>query len=73
MKNNLLDDIMLQILSLMLFVLSIIISIFVIYKSYKKEKEIHNQIIKDVTENPHLAKMVIKDFPVLKEKIMSLM
>ena len=61
---------MLQILSLMLSVLSIIISIFVIYKSYKKEKEIHNQIIKDVTENPHLAKMAIKDFPVLKEKIM---
>lgn len=54
----------------MLSVLSIIISIFVIYKSYKKEKEIHNQIIKDVTERPYLAKMAMKDFPELKEKIM---
>ena len=56
----------------MLSILSIIISIFVIYKSYKKEKEIHNQIIKDVTERPCLAKMVIKDFPELKEEIMGI-
>lgn len=54
----------------MLSILSIIISIFVIYKSYKKEKEIHNQIIKDVTERPYLAKMAMKDFPKLKEEIM---
>ena len=54
----------------MLSVLSIIISIFVIYKSYKKEKEIHNQIIKDVTEKPHLATMAMKYFPKLKEEIM---
>lgn len=60
---------MFQILSLILSILSIIISIFVIYKSYKKEKEIHNQIIKDVTEKPHLAKMAIEDFPELKEEI----
>ena len=56
----------------MLSVLSIIISIFVIYKSYKKEKEIHNQIIKDVTERPYLAKMAIKNFPELKEEIISI-
>ena len=61
---------MIEILASIPSILAIIISIFVIYKSYKKEKEIHNQIIKDVTENPHLAKMAIKDFPVLKEKIM---
>ena len=54
----------------MLSILSIIISIFVIYKSYKKEKEIHNQIIKDVTERPYLAKMAMKNFPKLKEEIM---
>lgn len=56
----------------MLSILSIIISIFVIYKSYKNEKEIHNQIIKDVTERPYLAKMAIKDFPELKEEIMGI-
>ena len=61
---------MLQILSLILSILSIIISIFVIYKSYKKEKEIHNQIIKDVTEKPYLAEMAMKHFPELKEEIM---
>ena len=54
----------------MLSILSIIISVFVIYKSYKKEKEIHNQIIKDVTERPYLAKMAMKNFPKLKEEIM---
>ena len=53
----------------MLSILSIIISIFVIYKSYKKEKEIHNQIIKDVAEKLYLAKMAMKDFPDLKEEI----
>lgn len=36
----------------------------------QKEKEIHNQIIKDVTERPYLAKMAMKDFPKLKEEIM---
>ena len=56
----------------MLETLSIIISIFVIYKSYKKEKEIHHQIIKDVTEKPYLAKMAMKDFPELKEEILSI-
>lgn len=61
---------MLQILSLILSILSIIISIFVIYKSYKKKKEIHNQIIKDVAEKPYLAKTAMKDFPELKEEIM---
>lgn len=63
---------MLQILSLMLSVLSIIISIFVIYKSYKKENEIHNQIIKDVAEKPYLAKMAMKDFPEWKEEIIKI-
>lgn len=56
----------------MLSILSIIISVFVIYKSYKKEKEIHNQIIKDVTERPYLAKMAMKNFPKLKEEIVRL-
>ena len=56
----------------MLQILSIIISIFVIYKSYKKEKEIHNQIIKDVTEKPYLTKMAMKDFPEWKEEILSI-
>ena len=53
----------------MLSILSIIISIFVIYKSYKKEKEIHNQIIKDVTERPYLAKMAMKIFLNWKKKL----
>lgn len=48
----------------------IMLSIFIIYKSYKREKEIHNKILKDVTENPDLAEMAIKDFPELKEEIM---
>lgn len=56
----------------MIEILSIIISIFVIYKSYKKEKENHNQIIKDVTEKPYLAKMAMKNFPELKEEIMGI-
>ena len=63
---------MLQILSLILSSLSIIISIFVIYKSYKKEKEIHNQIIKDVAEKPYLNKMAKKDFPEWKEEIIKI-
>lgn len=54
----------------MLEITSIIISIFVIYKSYKKENEIHNQILNDVAEKPYLAKMAMKDFPQLKEEIM---
>lgn len=53
----------------MLEIASIIISIFVIYKSYKKENEIHNQILNDVAEKPYLAKMAMKDFPELKEEI----
>ena len=53
-------------------VFAIIISIFVICKSYKKEKEIHNKIIKDVTENPDLAEMAMKEFPELKEEILSI-
>lgn len=60
---------MLQILSLILSLLSIIISVFVICKSYKKRKKIHDQIIKDVTENPHLAKAAVRDFPEWKEEI----
>ena len=53
----------------MLQTLSIIISIFVIYKSYKKRREIHDQIIKDVTEHPYLAKAAMRDFPEWKEEI----
>lgn len=53
----------------MLEIASIIISIFIIYKSYKKENEIHSQILNDVTEKPYLAKMAMKDFPELKEEI----
>ena len=53
----------------MLEITSIIISIFIIYKSYKKENEIHSQILNDVTEKPYLAKMAMKDFPELKEEI----
>ena len=53
----------------MLQTLSIIISIFVIYKSYKKRREIHDQIIKDVTENPQLAEAAMRDFPEWKEEI----
>ena len=63
---------MLQVLSLTLSILSIIISIFVIYKSYKRKKVIHNQIIKDVTEKPYLAKMAMKDFPEWKEEIIKI-
>ena len=63
---------MIEILSLILSILSIIISVFVIYKSYKKKKEIHNQIIKDVIEHPYLAKEAMKDFPELKEEIIRL-
>lgn len=48
----------------------IILSIFVICKSYKKEKEAHNRIIKAVIEAPALAEMAMKEFPELKEEIM---
>ena len=60
---------MLQLLSLILSILSITISVFVIYKSYKKRKEIRDQIIKDVTENPQLAEAAMRDFPEWKEEI----
>lgn len=51
-------------------ILAIIISIFVICKSYKKEKEIHNKVIKAVIDDPDLAKIVMEEFPELKEEIM---
>lgn len=60
---------MLQTLSLILSLLSITISVFVIYKSYKKKNEIHDQVIKDVTEHPYLAKAAMKNFPEWKEEI----
>lgn len=53
-------------------ILAIIISIFVICKSYKKEKEAHNKIIKYVTEDPKLAEMAMQEFPELKEEIMKI-
>ena len=62
-----------QTLALILSLLSITISVFVIdksYKSYKKENEIHDKIIKDVTEYPYLAKAAMKYFPEWKEEIM---
>ena len=61
---------MIEILLSIPHIFIIILSIFIIYKSYKREKEIHNKIIKDVTENPDLAEMAMKDFPELKEEIM---
>lgn len=61
---------MLQLLSLMFSTLAIAISVLVIYKSYKKRKEIRDQIIKDVTEHPYLAKAAVRDFPEWKEEIM---
>ena len=51
-------------------ILAIIISIFVICKSYKKEKEIHNKVIKAVIDDPDLAKIAMEEFPELKEEIM---
>ena len=47
---------MLQSLSLILSISSIIISIFVISENHKRRKKIHNKIIKDVTEKPYLSK-----------------
>lgn len=63
---------MLEILASIPHIFVIILSIFIIYKSYKREKEIHNKIIRDVTKNPDLAEMAMKDFPVLKEEIMKI-
>ena len=60
---------MLQSLSLILSISSIIISIFVISENHKRRKKIHNKIIKDVTEKPYLSKMAMKNFPELKEDI----
>lgn len=59
-----------QTLALILSLLSITISVFVIYKSYKEKNEIHDKIIKDVTEYPYLAKAAMKYFPEWKEEIM---
>ena len=63
---------MLEILASIPHIFVIILSIFIIYKSYKREKEIHNKIIKDVTKNPDLAEMAMKEFPILKEEIMKI-
>lgn len=60
---------MLEILASIPHIFVIILSIFIIYKSYKREKEIHNKILKDVTKNPDLAEMAMKEFPILKEEI----
>lgn len=57
---------MLEFLPIILSILAIIISIFVICKSYKKENEIHNEI-KAVIDD--LAKIAIEEFPELKEEI----
>lgn len=63
---------MLEILASIPHIFVIILSIFIIYKSYKREKEIHNKILKDVTKNPDLAEMAMKEFPILKEEIMKI-
>ena len=63
---------MIEILASIPHIFVIILSIFIIYKSYKREKEIHNKILKDVTENPDLAEMAMKEFPILKEEIMKI-
>lgn len=63
---------MIDTLTSILYIFAIILSIFIIYKSYKMEKEIHNKILKYVTENPDLAEMAMKDFPELKEEIMKI-
>ena len=60
---------MTEILSSIPSIFVIVLSIFITYKSYKREKGIHNKIIKDVTKNPDLAKMAMEDFPELKEEI----
>lgn len=61
---------MLEFLSIIPSILAIIISIFVICKSYKKENEIHNKVIKAVIDDPDLAEMAMEEFPELKEEIM---
>lgn len=53
---------MIEILASIPHIFIIILSIFIICKSYKRVKAIHNKIIKDVTENPDLAEMAMKDF-----------
>ena len=58
-----------QHLPFILSILSLIISIFTIYKTYKNRKEIHDQVIKDVIEHPHLAKTAMRVFPEWKEEI----
>ena len=63
---------MLEILASIPHIFVIILSIFIIYKSYKREKEIHNKILRDVTKNPDLAEMAMKEFPILKEEIMKI-
>lgn len=63
---------MIEILASIPYIFVIILSIFIIYKSYKREKEIHNKIIRDVTKNPDLAKMAMEDFPELKEEIIKI-
>ena len=61
---------MLEFLSIIPSILAIIISIFVICKSYKKEKEIHNKVIKAVIDDHDLAEIAMEEFPELKEEIM---
>lgn len=63
---------MIEILASIPHIFVIILSIFIIYKSYKREKEIHNKILRDVTKNPDLAEMAMKEFPILKEEIMKI-
>lgn len=63
---------MIELLASIPHIFVIILSIFIIYKSYKREKEIHNKILKDVTKNPDLAEMAMKEFPILKEEIMKI-
>lgn len=63
---------MIEILASIPHIFIIILSIFIICKSYKREKEIHNKILRDVTKHPDLAEMAMKEFPILKEKIMKI-
>ena len=61
---------MLEFLSIIPSIVAIIISIFEICKSYKKENEIQNKVIKAVIDDPDLAEMAMEEFPELKEEIM---
>ena len=61
---------MIEILAAIPSILIIILSIFIICKSYKKENEIHNKVIKAVIDDPELAKIAMEVFPELKEEIM---